>query len=533
VLVPVTSVISVVVITTLMLSVVVSVALHEFGHALVAQRLGYRTRNIVLWMLGGVAILERVPRRTRDKILIYAAGPLVNLAIAGLLAGIGWALAALVGADWNRAFVRWMSTGGVPLLSVVLLGSAMAWINLALALFNLLPIYPLDGGRILRAALTPLLGERRADLVALLIGVPIAGGLLIFFIIQGAWVSVGETLLLLLVAGTLNPWFNRQLTLGITWGFHRGGYYALHRQDYDRALAYANQQIARGRRLHEHQVLRSYVLLKTDDLPAAWLAADQAVRLSLTPGVQRAMALNNRAAIAWLQGDDAAARVDIDQAILADPTMVYAYCSRGEMAADRGDNDLALADLTAAIELAPAFSAPRYHRAALRFRLGDLDGSRTDAAHMFADDHNEMLTWSEMELRRWLTNQLAWAHQIAAWAHTHAWSAARVQRFLGDALWVNGCATEAVVAYTQALAATPAESTLLLRRAQAHQACGMIEAARADIERVLAARPTPYTRQRAVALLATLTSRTTSQNSPMSTSLPAQCVGAGAGVRED
>src|SRR5919108_3346479 len=72
VIVPVTSARSLVVATTLMLSVFVSITLHEFGHTLVAQRLGYRTRQIVLWMLGGVAFLERVPRRTRDKILICA-----------------------------------------------------------------------------------------------------------------------------------------------------------------------------------------------------------------------------------------------------------------------------------------------------------------------------------------------------------------------------------------------------------------------------------------------------------------------------
>src|SRR5262249_25142448 len=145
-----------VVATTVILSVFASIALHEFGHMLVARRLGYPTRRIVLWMLGGVAILERVPRRTRDQVLIYAAGPLVNMLIAGLRVGLGAALTALVVTSRNIALAGMLYAPVVPPLSVLAIGSMVIAVNLVLALFNLLPIYPLDGGRILRAALTPL-----------------------------------------------------------------------------------------------------------------------------------------------------------------------------------------------------------------------------------------------------------------------------------------------------------------------------------------------------------------------------------------
>jgi Flp pilus assembly protein TadD len=115
-----------------------------------------------------------------------------------------------------------------------------------------------------------------------------------------------------------------------------------------------------------------------------------------------------------------------------------------------------------------------------------------------------MLNWSEVELQRSLIDQTTWAQQIAAWADTYAWSLARTLSFLGDTLRVNGRTTEASAAYTQALAAAPTDTTLLLRRALAHQASGMLDAARSDLERVLAGRPAPVTRQRAAALLATL-----------------------------
>src|SRR5262245_24019454 len=96
VIIPATGAANLVVATAVMLSVFLSVTAHEFGHALAARRLGFATRQIVLWMLGGLAFLEREPSRTRDKILIAVAGPLVNLAIAGACAGLGAALTALI-----------------------------------------------------------------------------------------------------------------------------------------------------------------------------------------------------------------------------------------------------------------------------------------------------------------------------------------------------------------------------------------------------------------------------------------------------
>lgn len=516
--------------TTVMVSVFLSITAHEFGHALVARRFGCATRQIVLWMLGGLALFEREPRRTSEKILIALAGPLVNLAIAGLCFGLGVALTTLISTSRSVAFARFLYTPLLPSLSIVQIGSMVVAINVVLALFNLLPVYPLDGGRVLRAALAPRLGERRADQVALLIAVAVISALLAFFGRQRDWLSFGETLLLLLVASTLHPWFNRQLTLAGVWWLHRGSYYAFARQDYDRALAYADQQIASGRRLGEHYVLRSYVMLKTGDLAAAWVAADQAARLPGATNVERAMALNNRGVIACLQGNLVEAQPDLDAAIQANPQLAYAYDTRGDLAARLGDSDKALADLNAALELAPQFIEARYHRAELLFARGELEGARADAAFAFAAGHDDMLDWSEVELRHILSGRLAWAQQVVAWVDP-TWSASRTQRFLGDALRVNGHPAEAVAAYGQALATSPTDATLLLRRAWAYQACGMPQQARADSESALAAKPTPNLRKRAIALLDTLASAAIS--SPTDPNLlPAQYAGTSAAAWE-
>jgi Zn-dependent protease len=107
---------------------------HELGHTLVSIRLGHPVRRVVLFALGGVSEIESEPERARDELLIAATGPGVSLLIAALA---GWAY------------------GSAPdgRLLTALLG-LLFWSNLVLALFNLLPGLPLDGGRLLRAAVS-------------------------------------------------------------------------------------------------------------------------------------------------------------------------------------------------------------------------------------------------------------------------------------------------------------------------------------------------------------------------------------------
>lgn len=115
---------------------------HELSHALVARRAGLEVRGITLWLFGGVAELGGDARSPEVELRVGAVGPIVSLVLAGVFAGV-----AALGAWWSA-----------PALLV-----AMAWwlgtINLTLGLFNLVPAYPLDGGRVLRS----LLWRRRGD----------------------------------------------------------------------------------------------------------------------------------------------------------------------------------------------------------------------------------------------------------------------------------------------------------------------------------------------------------------------------------
>ncbi len=105
---------------------------HELGHTAVGLALGNPVRRVVIFLLGGVSELERDPSRARDEFLVAAAGPMVSLLIAGAAAG-GYQL------------VDAATLPGVLLALLI-------WSNLVVALFNLLPGLPLDGGRVLRAA---------------------------------------------------------------------------------------------------------------------------------------------------------------------------------------------------------------------------------------------------------------------------------------------------------------------------------------------------------------------------------------------
>lgn len=133
------------------------VVLHELGHALMARRFGIQTRNITLYPIGGVAQLERLPERPREELLVAIIGPLVSFAIAGIL----------------LLFVPLPAPKDVSDMTGNFWGS-IAYVNLTLGLFNLLPAFPMDGGRVLHAILAWRMDPLRATTVAAQIGKSLA-----------------------------------------------------------------------------------------------------------------------------------------------------------------------------------------------------------------------------------------------------------------------------------------------------------------------------------------------------------------------
>ena len=135
------------------------VVLHEFGHALAARLFGIGTRDVTLYPIGGVASLERISEKASEEFIIAIAGPLVNVVIAALLA-LGLAAGMMLGAAVDSTLVAFVS--------------ALITLNIIMIVFNLIPAFPLDGGRIFRAALAGFLPRLQATRVAVAVGSALA-----------------------------------------------------------------------------------------------------------------------------------------------------------------------------------------------------------------------------------------------------------------------------------------------------------------------------------------------------------------------
>jgi Zn-dependent protease/CBS domain-containing protein len=179
------------------------VVLHEFGHALVGRAFGVETRDITLYPIGGVAMLASRPK-PKQELWIALAGPAVNVVIAGIVFALYFAVA-----------------GKPPSLQLGMQGKSffdgLYAVNVALPIFNMIPAFPMDGGRVLRALLAMAMPEVKATQIAGAIGQVLAMGLgfygliepnivlvlIAFFVFVGAGQEVQSTLGLSLLSGKL------------------------------------------------------------------------------------------------------------------------------------------------------------------------------------------------------------------------------------------------------------------------------------------------------------------------------------------
>lgn len=152
------------------------VLLHEFGHALMGKRFGVKTNHITLLPIGGVAAMEHIPEKPWQEMLIAFAGPVVNFVLALFF------LILLAIGGYVPAFSEWWS----PVRNDNLIYSLFTT-NLMLFSFNLIPAFPMDGGRVLRALLAMKYGRYKATNIAVRIGQLLAIGLVLFGLSGNIW----------------------------------------------------------------------------------------------------------------------------------------------------------------------------------------------------------------------------------------------------------------------------------------------------------------------------------------------------------
>ena len=155
----------------------VCIVLHEFGHALTARRFGVSTRDIVLLPIGGMARLDKLPEKPIHEFLVAVAGPAVNVAVALILSSFFFIVSP------RELFAQALGSETDLIGNYFFFVPALIFLNITLAVFNLLPAFPMDGGRILRALLSMRLSRTKATRIAATVGQVIA----VAMFVLGLW----------------------------------------------------------------------------------------------------------------------------------------------------------------------------------------------------------------------------------------------------------------------------------------------------------------------------------------------------------
>lgn len=178
------------------------VLLHEFGHIFAARRYGVKTPEVTLWPFGGMARLERIPEKPSEELVVALAGPAVNVVIALVLVAF---LGGATGLE-NLANIE------NPHVSLV---AKLAAANIFLVVFNLIPAFPMDGGRVLRALLAMRMGYAQATQTAASIGQALAIGFGILGILGNPMLIIIAVFVFLAASGEAGTVQMRQAAQGV------------------------------------------------------------------------------------------------------------------------------------------------------------------------------------------------------------------------------------------------------------------------------------------------------------------------------
>jgi tetratricopeptide (TPR) repeat protein len=356
---------------------------------------------------------------------------------------------------------------------------SLALVNLILAIFNLLPIYPLDGGNIMHSAIEMFFGRTNADWITLLISIPVLLALIAFGLVTHDYLLLASCVLIGLAVGTLNRSFLSRINLGINYLFKRSGYYYL-QGDFERAIQYYSKDIEREPQQFAHYLARAACYLNI-------LQKERAV-----PDVERALKLNPNSTLALqLRGEMYAMDKDFDSALdyfaraqAINPHWAIPYFDRGSVLLDKKEFQSALTELGKAISLSPQMWLFYLIRSIVHFKLGNLELTHNDQGQAMRLSEKEALVMTELNMVIY-EDCLDWAEDYYARVLSKQPRSGYAYQGRADAYRVNNEHEKAIANYTCAIELLRKEPRLYLGRGKSYLALNETEKAIADFQKVV------------------------------------------------
>jgi len=473
---------------TSMIGLLVCVLLHEISHTVVAQRLGIPVKQIMIWPLGGFAQLSRIPEKPSHKFIISAAGPLMSFLLA-LLLGCLWAASWFSLSLWNGLGSFWTSLIYRPILF-------LAITNGVLVVFNLLPIYSLDGGTMLNALMEMLFSKRVADNISIVIGIPFLLGLIIFGLRTRDYLLLGFCVLLALGIGTLDPRSRRLILLGINYLFQRTGFHHLN-EDFDNAIRGHTIALQKNPKDISHLVGRALAYLNLDEHDLSLVDLDTVLQLD----PQHVLALEIRGELHSFKKEYDLAMECFNRVKALKPDWAFPYFDLGGIYLEKKDYEQALTEFNRAIALEAQSPLFFLVRSMTYFRMQNLEAAHRDQAEAIRLSPQRALTMSDVNLNVY-KGYLVWAQDYYGWVlakYPKQWMAYQGR---ADAFVINHQLESAITDYDRAVKLAPKEAILYFRRGMAQTKLGNSNQAETDFQRVIVLTRKSHLQRRAKQLLA-------------------------------
>jgi len=447
--------------------------LHELGHMFAAKIIGVEVKSVSVWLLGGFTQLAYKPDKPFHNLIIAAAGPLVNMVLAFLCVAIYILLSfASLPYSSNVGLFLWVQT-------FLGLSISLAFVNVLLIVFNLLPVFPLDGGNIFHALMELIFGRSRADLITLIVGIPILLLLIVFAVVTHDFIMLGFCILLALSLSTLNRSLLHWISLGINYFFRRPAYYYL-QGDYDRAVQIYTRQIEKNPSgaVSQYLARASCYLVMGQSLQAA---ADVDRVLKYQPN--HPVLINLRGEIYALEKKYDAAMELYNRSLNANPHWAIPYFDIGSIQLDLGDVKASLENLNRAISLQARMPIFYLVRSLAHYRLGDMVSAHRDQDHALRLSRKESLVMLDVNHNLY-ENNLDWAGDFYERILKDNPRDGFALHGYADACRINGEQSFAVELYTRAIKVQPKEPRLYIGRGKSHMKLGQSEQAKADFQNV-------------------------------------------------